>query len=234
MSVPSNDGIVVVCSASCNVIDIQMPWHIQVRGEALTGASLPVPFPTTRSIIPYARKRPRTIRTRAPNVLSVAILAAAAVEIALALALVLLAPTVARVAEVMVALDSTDWRVVVVIGVGSTGTGNEPVLLPIMPLLIMLALIIVSPLMVAPDNVAVVDMVATLDIIETVDVVPSVAEGVGPLVVVPRIAEGVGMIVVVVPGPTTPVSVGSVVTADTAPIAPHEAEAHSVQLCTVR
>ncbi|MCJ1418632.1 hypothetical protein MMC32_004980 [Xylographa parallela] len=158
---------------------------------------------------------------------------AAAVDIALALALVVLAPTVARVPEVMVALDVTDSRVVEVIGVGSTGTGNEPVLLPIMPLLIMLALIIVSPLIVAPDIVAVVDMAATLDIIEAVEVVPSMAEGVGLLVMVPRIAEGVGMIVVV-PGPTMPVSVGSVVTADTAPIAPHEAEAHSVQLCMVR
>ena len=154
--------------------------------------------------------------------LSVPILAAPAVEIALALALVELVPTVARVADVMVALDVTDPRIVEVTGVGSTGPGNEPVLLLIMPLLIMLALIMVLPLgvaamltliIVSPLGVA-TDMVGILDIIGPVEVVPSMAEGVGMLVVVPRMAEGVGVIVVV-PGTTIPVRVGSVVTADT-------------------
>ncbi|MCJ1395262.1 hypothetical protein MMC18_008146 [Xylographa bjoerkii] len=131
----------------------------------------------------------------------------------------------------MVALDVTDPRVVDVIGVGSTGTGNEPVLLVIIllviiPLVIILALIIVLPLMLCPDNVAVVDGVITPDIIGTVEVVPRMAEGVGMLVVVPRMAEGVG-IIVVLPGPTMSVRVGRVVTPDTAPIAPHEAEEHT-------
>jgi len=178
-------------------------------------------------------------------VLSVPAFAAAAVDIALALALVVPVPTVAIDAEVMVALDVTDPRVVEVIGVGSTGTGNEPVLLliillVIIPLLIILALIIVLPLMLGPDNVALgpdnvalVDGVITPDIIGTVEVVPRMAEGVGMLVVVPRMAEGVG-IIVVLPGPTMSVRVGRVVTPDTAPIAPHEAEAHTVQLCIMR
>ena len=154
--------------------------------------------------------------------------AAAAVDIALALVLVELAPTVARVAEVMVALDVTDPRIVDVIGVGRTGTGKVPVLPLIRPLLIMLALIMVSLLMVA------VDIVATLDIIGSVEVVPRMAEGVGILVVVPRIADGVGITVVVPGPPTMPVRVGSEVTAVTAPMAPHEAAAHCVQLCAMR
>jgi len=193
---------------------------LSVEKRLASTLSIPDPNP------PYARNKLRTIRTSAPNVLSVPTLAAAAVDRALALALVVVAPTVAIVADVMVALEVMDPRVVDVTGVGSTGTGNVPVLPLIMPLLIilllpiMLPLIILLPLIVAPDKVAVVDGVIALDMIGIVEVVPRMAEGVG--------------VIVVVPGPTMPVRVGRDVTAETCPIAPHEAEAHTVQLCIMR
>ncbi|MCJ1281822.1 hypothetical protein MMC26_001145 [Xylographa opegraphella] len=191
--------------------------------KVLPSTSLPANVLMPSVSLIYARNRPRITRTSAPSVLSVPTPAAAPVDIALAPALVELAATVARVAEVMVALDVRDARVVDVTGFGNTGPGNEPVLLPIM-----LALIIVSLLIVSSD------VVMPLDIAGTVEVVPRMAEGVGILVVVPRMAEGVGTIAVVVPGPAISVRVGIVVAADTAPIAPHEAAAHWVQLCATR